>query len=229
MSGGLKAMNAKRRLSRTGLRLAAATGLAAFAAGCANVHHIEVGAVPDDYRTNHPIIITENEQTLDIPVGSSDRELELVARSVIRGYATRYSDTASGAVRILVPEGSLNSGAASIIARDVKAELVDAGVPAGNIIVTHYYASAQGDAAPIRLSYFAIDAVTGECGRWPEDILANGNENKHYANFGCATQHNLAAQIANPMDLIAPRGMTPIDATRRQNVIDTYRKDGAGL
>lgn len=223
-------MNATRRLSgRTGFRLAAAAGLAALAAGCANVHHIEVGSVPDDYRTNHPIIITENEQTIDIPVGSSDRELTFGARSAVRGYASRYSDTASGAVRMLVPEGSLNSGAASLIARDVKAELVDAGVPAGNIITTAYYASAAGDAAPIRLSYFAIDAVTGECGRWPEDILANGNENKHYANFGCATQHNLAAQIANPMDLIAPRGMTPIDATRRENAIATYREDGAGL
>lgn len=223
-------MSATRGLFRTaGFRLAAAMGLAALATGCADVHHIEVGAVPDDYRTNHPIIVTEAEQTIDIPVGSSDRALTFAARSAIRGYAGRYSDTASGAIRLLVPEGSLNAGAASLIARDVKAELVDVGVPAGNIIVTHYYASAQGDAAPIRLSYFAIDAVTGECGRWPEDILANGNENKHYANFGCATQHNLAAQIANPMDLIAPRGTTPIDATRRQTAIETYREDGAGL
>ena len=27
--------------------------------GCANVHNIEVGSVPDDYRTNHPIVISE--------------------------------------------------------------------------------------------------------------------------------------------------------------------------
>ena len=60
-------------------------------------------------------------------------------------------------------------------------------------------------------------------------MLADTTDNKHYANFGCATQNNLAAQIANPGDLIAPRGMTPIDAERRSNVIETYRTGGAAL
>ncbi|MBU2487688.1 MAG: pilus assembly protein CpaD, partial [Alphaproteobacteria bacterium] len=35
------------------------------------------------------------------------------------------------------------------------------------------------------------------------------------------------AQIANPGDLIAPRGMTPIDAERRSTVIEAYRTNGA--
>ncbi|HEY2743800.1 MAG TPA: CpaD family pilus assembly lipoprotein [Polyangia bacterium] len=34
----------------------------------------------------------------------------------------------------------------------------------------------------------------------------------------------MAAQIANPRDLIAPRDMTPADATRRSVVLDKYRK-----
>ena len=66
-------------------------------------------------------------------------------------------------------------------------------------------------------------------GRWPEDMLANTTDNKHYANFGCASQNNLAAQIANPGDLIAPRGMTSIDAERRSVVIEAYRDNGAAL
>jgi pilus assembly protein CpaD len=73
----------------------------------------------------------------------------------------------------------------------------------------------------------AMTASTGECGRWPDDLLANTSENKHYANFGCASQNNLAAQISNPGDLIAPRGMTPIDAERRSTVIEAYRTNGA--
>ena len=67
-------------------------------------------------------------------------------------------------------------------------------------------------------------AQTDKCGRWPEDILQNSAENKHYANFGCSYQNNLAAQIANPADLLGPRKQSPIDAERRSNVIDEYRR-----
>jgi pilus assembly protein CpaD len=210
-------------------RLAATAIGALMLSACANQHHIEVGAVPDDYRTNHPIVVSEQERTLDIPVASGDTRLTVAARGAIRGYAQRYSANASGTVRIMVPSGSYNANAAALVASDVRSVLASEGVPHGHIITTAYHAAASGDAAPIRLSYLGIAASTGECGRWPEDILANGNENKHYANFGCASQSNLAAQIANPMDLIAPRGSTPIDAERRGQVIIDYRADGAAL
>ena len=36
-------------------------------------------------------------------------------------------------------------------------------------------------------------------------------------------QENLAAQVANPTDLISPRAMTPIDADQRSKVINDYR------
>jgi pilus assembly protein CpaD len=54
--------------------------------------------------------------------------------------------------------------------------------------------------------------------------MINDFSNQNYYNFGCATQNNLAAQIANPEDLVAPRGMTPIDATRRNAAIKEYRE-----
>ncbi|WP_245409925.1 CpaD family pilus assembly protein [Pararhizobium haloflavum] len=221
-------MTTTRHLS-TAARFASAAVLAGLLSACANVHHVEVGSVPDDYRTNHPIIVSEQEQTLDIPVASGDRELTIASRGAVRGHAQRYKASASGSVRIMTPAGSMNSGAASILAQQVREELVKQGIPQGRILTTPYHASASGDAAPIRVSYFAIDATTGECGRWPEDMLANGNENKHYANFGCASQNNLAAMVADPMDLIAPRGSTPIDAGRREQVLRDYQSEGAGL
>ena len=72
----------------------------------------------------------------------------------------------------------------------------------------------------------AITAKAGPCGEWPEDLVANTMENRNYHNFGCATQANLAAQVANPMDLVQPRGMTPIDAEQRYLVIQDYREVG---
>ena len=51
-------------------------------AGCAKRDSITVGAVPDDYRTNHPIVIAEKEEILDLPVGASDRGITQSATGV---------------------------------------------------------------------------------------------------------------------------------------------------
>lgn len=190
---------------------------------------VVVGAVPDDYRTNHPIIVAEQERTVDIPVGTGDRELTTSMREIVRGAANSYRSSASGAIRIMVPVGSANAGAASVLSGQVAKILQKQGVPRNRILSSPYSVSSPDDAAPIRIAYLAITASTGKCGRWPEDLAADTTENKHWANFGCASQSNLAAQIANPGDLIAPRGMSPIDAERRATVIETYRETGASL
>jgi pilus assembly protein CpaD len=94
-------------------------------------------------------------------------------------------------------------------------------VPSGNIVIAAYQAGPEERAAPVRLSFSAMRAHTDRCGRWPDDVLNNA-ENKHYANFGCAYQNNLAAQIANPSDLLGPRKMTEMNAVRRTNSITDY-------
>ena len=68
---------------------------------------------------------------------------------------------------------------------------------------------------PFALSFVGVTAMTDQCGQWPEDLMMNSMANKNWHNFGCASQNNLAAQIANPNDLFTPRGETPIDAERR--------------
>ena len=215
---------------KTWLKPAAAVLLAgALLGGCAKVHNIEVGAVPDDYRTNHPIIVSEKQEVVDIPVASSDHRMNYGTMSIVRGFGQQYRSNASGTLTVMRPVGSANSRAAASVAKQIRSVLVDEGVPAGRIHTTTYSAQGQNDAAPIRLSFGAIAASVEECGRWPKDLVLNTTENKHYENYGCATQNNLAAQIANPADLIAPRGTTPIDAQRRDNVITDYRKNGAGL
>ncbi len=214
---------------RMGRSVAVIIVAAALLAGCANVHNIEVGSVPDDYRTRHPIIISEKAEVVDIPVASTDSRMNYGTTSIVRGFARQYRQNASGTLLVMTPVGSPNTGAASHVADQIRKVLVEEGVPRRNIQVTSYQAASENDAAPVRLSFQAIAASTGPCGRWPEDLVLNTNENKQYENFGCATQNNLAAQIANPADLVAPRGMTPIDAQRRDNVISDYRDKGASL
>ena len=80
--------------------------------------------------------------------------------------------------------------------------------------------------APIRISYPRIHAQVGPCGQWPEDIGPSLNrdyfENQPPWNYGCATQHNLAAEIDNPSDLVQPRDETPAYTMRRTAVLQKY-------
>ncbi|SCX06846.1 pilus (Caulobacter type) biogenesis lipoprotein CpaD [Agrobacterium sp. DSM 25558] len=208
-------------IRRTGLVLALLT-TAALAQSCAR-DPMSTGAIPDDYRTRHPITLSEAQHSLDIPVSAGDNRLTVGMADNIKGFAQSYAATSSGVVQIQVPTGSANSVAASILKRQIRATLASSGIPAAKIVETPYRAAPSGDAAPIRLSYIAVTAMTGQCGQWPEDLSDNTYSNKNWYNFGCASQNNLAAQIANPMDLVGPRGMSPIDAERRSAVIGNYR------
>lgn len=207
------------RLLAIGALLVTGTSLA----GCANRDGMSTGALPDDYRTRHPIVIAEAEHVIDVPVGSSDRRLTANARDVIRGFAQSYTNSATGTVQIMLPHGSANAQAASSLRKDIRGVLVGAGIPANRLAEVSYQADPYGDAAPVRLSYTSITAKTGPCGAWPKDLVSNTIENKNYHNFGCASQSNLAAQISNPMDLLGPRAMSPIDAAQRGQVIKDYR------
>ena len=187
-------------------------------AGCANTHHVTVGAVPDDYRTNHPITIQERERTADIPVSRNDKKLSGTQRSIVQNAVDGYRRQGSGMVFILLPEGSANQIAAYRISMDIATVLRRGGVLASNIATQSYQVNNPQISAPVRISYYAMTAGTGPCGRWPEDMLSTA-ENKHYANFGCATQANLAAQVANPADFLGPRATAPLNGTRNDRVI----------
>jgi pilus assembly protein CpaD len=144
-------------------------------------------------------------------------------RGTVRGFVQDYKAHSTGIVEILAPQGSPNSPSVLALRHQIRQELVANGIPGRRIVDSIYPADGAGDAAPIRLHFSATTAVTNACGQWPEDLSANSFDNQNYYNFGCAQQNNLAAQVANPTDLVAPRGQTPIDADQRSKIIDNYR------
>ncbi len=215
-------MNLVKSLTYATVLVSVLTGLT----GCGSVKTdagMTTGSIDNDYRARHPVNLAEAEHTLDVPVASGDRKLNLSVRDAIRGFAIDYASTSSGYVQILVPQGAVNSAAALRASGEIRALLVESGVSKTKILQSSYAAEAADQSSPVRISYIAITAQTTRCGEWPEDLLSNSTANKNWHNFGCASQQNFAAQIANPMDLVAPRGMTPIDAQRRAVVIKTYR------
>ena len=164
----------------------------ALLSGCAAMKrdHVEVGAIPDDYRTNHPIVVGEKEDKLDIAVAVDGYRMTRGQRNAVDGLLYRYDRSSSSPVTILVPQGAANSAAAAAMAVEMRDFIQRTGIK--QVHVNHYSVGAPNVSAPVRVSYFAIRASTDKCGRWPEDLMET-SENKHYANFGCSYQNNLAA------------------------------------
>ena len=69
--------------------------------------------------------------------------------------------------------------------------------------------------------------VQRHCGAWPTDLASGGSidgwKNDSYPNFGCATQSTLAAQVADPRDLVQSRAAGPGDVQMRLRAIGDVR------
>src|SRR6266851_377926 len=91
--------------------------------------------------------------------------------------------------------------------------------------IAHHTRSAQFSAPP---ACRRIQSRSAPFRLWPEDLGPTTDKvyrnNRQYYNLGCAYQRNLAAQVAEPADLVQPRSETPVLASRRSIVIDKYRK-----
>lgn len=210
------------RSAATGAMLA---GLLSLAAGCATTGTSDVNPVDHDPRLRHPIMISNEPEVLDLPVGMKGPALSPAIEKAIRHYVAGYAEHGTGGITIQVPTASANSIAAAQTGQAVHYALVRAGVPQGSIQVAPYYVGDHAKVAAMRLTYLRVKAVAPECGVWPE-TLPNRFDNAQYYNFGCAAQKNLAAMVANPADLVAPEATGPANGRRRADVITTFAESG---
>jgi pilus assembly protein CpaD len=215
-----------------GGRLACAALFAVVAAACAGCMATDqqeyVGSVPTDYRLRHPITIQEANHTLEVFIGQRRGTLNDAQRAEVAAFVADWRKEASGGIAIDTPVGTYNAHAAAAAAREARAVLIAAGAPPSSIATRTYRPTEPSMLATLKLSYPRMSAQAGPCGLWPHDLGVTSdteyNENRPYWNEGCASQHNLAAMVANPADLVQPRSETAIYAARRAVVLDKFRK-----
>lgn len=141
--------------------------------------------------------------------------------AAIGGIVDRFQMEGAPVLRVEAPSG--NDPVSNDFAWRVKAALEQRGA-GGRVQVVSY--EAPDPRAPVLVGYETVRASVPQCGAgWTDLSRTAGNEGS--ANFGCAVTANLAAQIANPRDIVTPRTMTQTDAGRRAVVFDKYRKGEA--
>jgi pilus assembly protein CpaD len=209
------------------LRVAAAAAIGLSLGACARQDRMVTGSIiPTDVRARHPIVLANAPQTLDLFV-SGEAALDVRQKQDVVDFAKSYVASGSGPIQILVPRGTGQEARAQNMAGAVRATLVAGGVR-GHIDVSSYAVADPRLAAPVRVTFAALEArADRRCGEWPDDLGASGSsggwDNRPYYNFGCAYQQNMAAQIADPRDLVRPRHLEPADSPMRIRAITGVR------
>lgn len=199
--------------------------LALALAACNQQGQVLTDGLPSDgYRSAYPIAVTEAPQTLDIPVGTGTGGLSPDLKAVIADFGADAARNATGPVVVMTPSGSVNQAAADYLARQIRTVLKQSGVAAAYLRSQTYAVADPRVPAPIRLGFARIKAVSPPCGRWTSDALPDNQKGTDGAEFGCATQANLAAMVENPNDLLMSRAETPVRGWQRWEMLQKAAK-----
>ena len=158
---------------------------------------------------------------VEMPVDARDNGLTWAQIDLIATLATEYKARGHGPMVISYPQNAGNAAAAVDAIAEARTRLYAHGLDWRDIAGGAYEARGRAS-APVVFSFTRYQAVAPDCpGGWEDLTNVRGDDN--WNRFGCATAANLAAMIADPRDLSAPRGFDAPDAARRQTVLENYR------
>jgi len=189
---------------------------AVLAAGSCSEPINEPNGLFDEPMVNHPIQVEPNYRTLKLAFSAPNAGLMPDDSQHFDDFVADFIAHGNGSISITVPAGPDASTTIAYFGE----RMASAGVPRDRIIVGARE-QASGDGR-VELGYISYAASTGSCGDWSKNLDFTAS-NRVSPNFGCAVQHNVAAQVADPRDLAAPQAMTAGDAARRAVVYDNYK------
>ena len=225
-------MTVSSRNDSTGPRLIAAMlVLGGLLGGCAKrtAEADTLAYGPDDVRERHPIVLRDAPRSLDVFVGRSGGALDARQAEDVASFAREFRRSGKGGLVAEVPTGARRDRAAHDTLNGIRAALSRGGVSPGILSVRSYPIQDPGLASPIRLTFASLQAsVPHSCGQWPTDLGSSdfkySSSNAPYWNLGCASQATLAAQVADPIDLVRSRDEGHPDMVKRMGAIGKIRQ-----
>jgi pilus assembly protein CpaD len=165
---------------------------------------------------NHPISVEPDYKSMRLYYAPADAGIQPGDQARFSSFVASYEAHGNGSIAVSAPTGVNSQAMIAFFAQRIN----DLGVPKDHIVVATHDAP-DGDMR-VEVNYVSYQARTGACGQdWSENLAVSG-DNETWHNLGCAVQRNVAAQIADPRDLIAPQGMDPSNGAHKTLVITNY-------
>lgn len=194
---------------------AAALALTACASGPAAVAGPVAPNVLDTWSARVQVVAQPDEIRLaPHPTGLSGTQARALAE-----FHARWALAEGGVITVAAPTGAQGAGAYRVSA-DARAFLVSQGAKPEQVRLIGYDGDGAPD-APVVVGFQRYVAVAPRCGEWTS--VTRTASNQPLGNLGCAVSSNIAAQVANPGDLLGARPMDPADTGRRTTVLGRYR------
>src|SRR5690242_16142311 len=194
---------------------AAAIAAVLLAGSCAAPMNDGAGMTADP-TANHPIVVDTAPKSIHVSFSAADAGLMPEDAARFDAFVEQYQAEGSGMINVTVPSGPTSQQTLAYFGE----RLTAAGVPRSRIMV-----GTRGDGDPrVEISYAGYSAHVEDCGSWGEQQASDTASNLPMQNFGCAVQHNIAAQIENPRDIAEPRALGPSDAMRSATIMSNYEK-----
>ena len=204
------------------LRLLSLGMVAVYAAGC-TMPMTNGDAQAMSPTDRYPITVEPKVATIAVAVDEGMQRLAPGEADRIRAFVGRWKSRGQGMINAAAPSGSMNHGGMMAGLEEVKNILRASGVDRDAVNLTSYRAD-NDPRAPITLSFVTLAATAADCGTDWSQNLGWTPRNTPWPDFGCSTQHDFAALVADPHDLIEPRTSDASDGMRRSQVLENYRK-----
>lgn len=194
------------------------TGIAL--AGCQTLEDTNPAQFPTDPGERFPIELRKGVVELPVYPALNNRLDPEQVREIV-DFVRAYRQSGRTDITIAVPtepDGRVSPVIAAQT-RMVMDVLARGGIGRQFVRGASYLPSQPGAVSPIRLTYGGVRAgVANQCGLWPDDLgfaSLNANiDNLPYWNQGCAVNSNIAAQLADPLDIARPHRAEGPDVAR---------------
>jgi pilus assembly protein CpaD len=173
--------------------------------------------ISEDGARNHPITVEPHFRELKVQFAGGADGMTADDAAKFDAFLADYRVHGNGSLGISVANGAPANAAITFFAERAAAT----GISRDKILVSTHDA-ANGDYR-VDVSYISYSASTESCGDWSENEAFTA-DNLTPKNFGCSVQHNIAAMVADPRDLMGPTRQGEVDTARRGTVVDLYEK-----
>ncbi len=197
------------------------TAAALLAAGCTTPNMQFLPADPTYVSERHPVSVENSVATLVLSGAAGAERLAPAEIARLDGFVAGYISGGHGRLMVTVPGAGAGQKRALARGKRIVDRVLARGARRSEVMLGVEAAESSAGGA-IVVSYEKFVVRVPECGDWSKES-SHDITNTIYSDFGCATQRSLALMIANPADLIAPRGGGLRDPVRSSLVVQLYR------
>ena len=198
---------------KTPTRILLTAGAASVLAACSTGPYQE--QAPSVNRTQ--IQVAESIERLELYPRADGLALSARDHQAMVGFLAAYAKEGDGPIFLNQPaSGGAGAASASTQVRSAMAHLGLGGVP----VKTGQYPVAPGSPAPVVVSYRSLKTIVPDCRSLGD--LTKTFYNQPHPEWGCSYHANIAAQIADPNQLLAPYEFGTADPLRRADIYEKY-------